>query len=783
MLLTIAKFGGILPKIKDPLLLPDGKSQAAVDCRFDHGGVEALLADLFNNTPANVGPLLSLFLYQYAGKFLAWNSDVKAMTAPLANDSFHRVFYTESGTLKVTDSTLYNSGGTAYPEKWYYPSPPAPTHALSAVSSTIPEFNAITSITKDFFDTTTASTRVTEVSGAVAGLTSQNSQLQLKFSGTGIPSIDGKTLSFQYPTVFSGPQESFLLNGLFAMPTGDIQNITQANPGVVTSANHGLTTGDKVHLKIIGLSLLVNYGYECTITRIDANSFSIGIDTTTYTPAFGGGTWTLIARDYSTYYSNVAMSAVTKANPAQVTAANHGLINGTVVTFNTMVGMTQLATVQTTITVADANNFTLDGIDSTAFGTFVSGNFKVTPVFTPVLDRTLIQSRYYVETLVNGYGNEGPPSLASNIVDVFDGDAVAITDTNVTADPNYNIVSKNIYRSNVDAAGNEILQFLVNIPLATGTYSDTTLSAALGEVLQSTEWDGPPAGVEGLTPLANETVAAFSGNLVLFSVPGFPYAWPVSYQKPTDVPVMGLGAFGTSVLVLTQGVPYLVTGNAPSNYVMDKLGVGFGCISKRSVVQVGPAVIYASTDGLAMMGINSATIVTKDIISPDEWRDTYNPTTLSGYLWEEKYVGFYTNGATQAGFYFDPQTGDFVPLDFYATAGYADPVSGALYLVVGGNVVAFARGTTLRTMSVTTKRYRFHPTTFRAAKIIATAYPVTVQVTYYNSDGGTSIVSLTATSRDAFRHPDMDLTEECDVIIQGGVTAIYLASTMQELPV
>ena len=216
---------------------------------------------------------------------------------------------------------------------------------------------------------------------------------------------------------------------------------------------------------------------------------------------------------------------------------------------------------------------------------------------------------------------------------------------------------------------------------------------------------------------------------------------------------------------------------------MDKLGVGYGCVSKRSVVQIGGTVIYASTDGLAAMGTNSSQILTADVISPDQWRETYTPTSISGYFWEGKYVGFYTTGSTQAGFYFDLKTGDFVPLDFYATAGYFDHVSGALHLVIDGNIVAFARGATFRTISLTSKRYRFPFGTVRLVKIIALTYPVTVTMKFYHSDGTASTITATATTSEPVRpSADVGLVDQCEVTVTDGVTAIFLASTYEELP-
>ena len=317
------------------------------------------------------------------------------------------------------------------------------------------------------------------------------------------------------------------------------------------------------------------------------------------------------------------------------------------------------------------------------------------------------------------------------------------------------------------------------IPIATAAYSDNNLSAALQVLMPSAKWDGPPAGVEGLVALANQMLAAFSGNLFLLSVPGFFHAWPAAYQQPTDTPIMGIGAFGTSAIVLTQGIPYMVTANDPANAVMDKMGTGHGCVSKRSVVQMGGPVFYAGADGLIAMAPGSTQILTEKIISAEKWRSKYNPSTISGYFWEGHYVGFYNNAA---GFILNPSTGDLIDLDFYATAGYHDDVSGILYLVVAGNIVAFSRGAAGRAMTLTGKRHRFPLTTFSWLKVLAVAYPVNFTVTYYNQDGTTTVYNITAQDAKPFKHPRMYLSDQCDVTITNGVTAIFLAGAVEELP-
>jgi uncharacterized protein (TIGR02217 family) len=70
--------------------------------------------------------------------------------------------------------------------------------------------------------------------------------------------------------------------------TGTITAITKANPGVVTVTGHGRTTGDVIYLSSIGGMVELN-GVAVTITVIDSDTFSIGVDTTTYTTYTSGG--------------------------------------------------------------------------------------------------------------------------------------------------------------------------------------------------------------------------------------------------------------------------------------------------------------------------------------------------------------------------------------------------------------------------------------------------------------------------------------------------------------
>lgn len=78
-------------------------------------------------------------------------------------------------------------------------------------------------------------------------------------------------------------------NGMLTQ-TGTIANATNANPGVITSVAHGLTTGDMITISGVGgMTQLNNNTYTVTVLSVD--TFSIGVDTTAYGVYTFGGTW------------------------------------------------------------------------------------------------------------------------------------------------------------------------------------------------------------------------------------------------------------------------------------------------------------------------------------------------------------------------------------------------------------------------------------------------------------------------------------------------------------
>ena len=772
MLLSIDKFGGTIPRVKDKALLPAGKAQAAVNCRFDEGGIIPLQEDETIQAATRNGIILSLFTYYDAGQkeFFAWPSDVNAVIAPLVGDSFKRVFYTEEGTLKVTDKNLYKQGGMAYPMAWMNPCPPAPAgtpvaaKAGAALNITGVGTNGSTAI----LDHST-SHKAVSVFGNAEISTGWLSAGSLYFDGNSVVST---SIGLQWSSDWQFGTGQFSI---------DFSINLQALPGVSNSV--GLFSHRKD----------ANNYYDAWISNI-AGVYNIGFEVCNngtlhrfYGPVVGLSTSTkhhiAIIRGWGENTNTDAGWAIcVDGNPLTLTFSsdNPAIAVNVPVNPNTATPMFLIGSYYNGTTTKFLTAY-VSAFRVSSGAALWTAPFTPPAIITLNPDPTLQETKVYVYTFVNSYGEEGPPSLASGEVVIYDGDPVVISGMDGDPGGNYDVLTKRIYRTNQTSSGTAQFQFVAEVAIALTVYVDTTLDSALGEVLPSEFWDAAPAGITGLIALPDGSLAGYVDNLLCRSVPNAPHAWPVTYQQPTDKSIVGLGSFGTTIVVPTEGQPYLNVGNDPSNTVMEKMDVGLANMSKRSTVQFPDFVAYASPEGLIAIGPGIRENITTDIMTKDDWLTKYNPSTISAFYWEDKYVGFYDNGAGGAGFIFNPKNKELVDLDFFATAGYYNSIEGILYLQVGNNIVALNGQVGInRTEDWTSKPFKFRPSAFAVMKVIAAGYPVGIDVVYPNIP---LTVTVVAASEDPIRLPAY-LTDKCDVRIYGNqeVTAVYLASAMEELP-
>lgn len=91
-----------------------------------------------------------------------------------------------------------------------------------------------------------------------------------------------------------------------------------------------------------------------------------------------------------------AITGITQANPAVVTAVGHSYVTGDTVEIEDVAGMTEINGTRDTITFLTANTFELDNTDSTGFTAYSSGgtSARVYEITTPYLESEVFDFKY-----------------------------------------------------------------------------------------------------------------------------------------------------------------------------------------------------------------------------------------------------------------------------------------------------------------------------------------------------------------------------------------------------
>ncbi|EAA8630824.1 hypothetical protein AHS86_04395 [Salmonella enterica subsp. enterica] len=298
-------------------------------------------------------------------------------------------------------------------------------------------------------------------------------------------------------------------------------------------------------------------------------------------------------------------------------------------------------------------------------------------------DATEDETRFYTQTFVTAYGEEGPPGPQSPEVTVKKGGSVDLT---MQPPPlqNSNITRRRIYRS-VSGDGNADFLLVTELDAGVLSFHDDLLAEQLGPSLETWHYVMPPDNMTGLCMMANGIAAGFAGNEVMFSEAFLPYAWPDSYRQTTEDDIVAIAPVGTALVIATKGQPYLFSGVSPSNISGAKLPLTQACVSRQSMVVMDGFVLYAGTNGLvSVSGDGNALIATEKILSPEQWRDMFNPSSVKAYQYRGEYVARYTKtDGSQAVFIFRPQDMDIRHMNMTFDTAYNDTSTDTLYLVKG----------------------------------------------------------------------------------------------------
>lgn len=398
-----------------------------------------------------------------------------------------------------------------------------------------------------------------------------------------------------------------------------------------------------------------------------------------------------------------------------------------------------VAKAQVAADTAERTIFTGDGVPkfataalSTAGGNLPSADRPlalpppaVAPVLTAVTGTgtTGVVRRDYAYTFFNEFGDESAPSPVGTITCATN-QHVALASVGTVPANGAPISGRYVYRSE---AG---VYLYVGAMGAVGSeFTDTVATDDLGAEIESTDWDPPPDNLQGLVNLPNGLMAAFSGRDLYFTDPYRPYAWPEKYRLAMPFPIVALGVVDQSIVVVTTGTSYVVTGIDPGGMDQRPSALRQPGASRMSTVSTGTDVIYASESGLCLVGVGRGEVITSGLFTPAQWAAKYNPATIVAVWHEGVYLATYLDGATRRGFAYWPATQAFVDLpDFAATAFYRDTVTRKLFCAVGPQIWVFRDGSSVYNMRWTSPRVLTALTEFTWISVYSTKYPVTVDV-------------------------------------------------------
>lgn len=398
-------------------------------------------------------------------------------------------------------------------------------------------------------------------------------------------------------------------------------------------------------------------------------------------------------------------------------------------------------------------------------------------------DPTDNETRFYTCTFVTAYGEEGPPGPQSLELTVKKGGSADLT---MQPPPlqHSNITRRRIYRS-VSGGGNADFLLVTELDAGVLSFHDDLLAEQLGPALETWHYVMPPDNMLGLCMMANGIAAGFAGNEVMFSEAFLPYAWPDSYRQTTAEDIVAIAPIGTALVVATKGEPYLFSGVSPSNISGAKLPLTQACVSQQSMVVMDGFVLYAGTNGLVSVdGSGNAVIATEKIISPEQWRGMFNPSSIKAYQYRGEYVARYTKtDGGQAVFIFNPQDMDIRHMSTTFDTAYNDTATDTLYLVKGRELSVSQGADTPLLLVWRSKTFIAQENTSFSCLRVKAPYPERVGISVFAD--GQPVIQLPpgALSGSVLKLPPVTGREwYLEVSGFGQIERITLSTSMAEMP-
>lgn len=785
-----------------------------------------------------------------SGFFFHWNQVVDVARSYINVDTSERTYFTGAGVPKMTDASIATSAGNTYPTVSYDLGLPKPaagmsvtltqdvqkTHSYSV--SFVEEYPAGSGkfyegklSTKKISVTRLPSNKVTlsnipVYTGTIRKIPSKRIYREASLTATvdeAVISTDNKTIKFSLDMVHrlkvgnpvtisgctkgaynkthiitalvDGEEDAFIVkkptstDAAGATITGDIIRCTFNYPPVFLAqlTNDTSTWVDNIQANEPDPETTVSVvmspppralagSSQITLGLVDDASLSVG-------------QVALIAGDTSNYFNGSVkvLEEFSAAAPPDLKTVVVTISEGKTTT-------TDKSPTGTNVTLRYAPNHAIYRDRITTTKVPVPNAKHMTAVNLEAADAKDTESRSYVCTFVsqwNGFTEESEPSPPTVVISVTPNTGVTLKGIPVPSGnlPAGDYITKRIYRTATDGNATDYY-FVAEVGRSQTSFIDDVPTEELKQELDSRGYSKPPADMHSLTALPNGMLLGASGKQLCASKAYLPHAWDPLSQITLPYPIVGIGHFDNTAVVLTYQNPHLVTGASPEYLSERELLLGQGCVAKRSIVSSAEGVIYASPDGLVLVGSSGVRMLTLPYFTKDEWREL-NPTNMHSCLYNGKLFVFYrVDDENQGGFLLDPADpeGGLTFLDFYATATHPDALADYLFFVLSDNMVyRFDADTSTPIPYLWRSGSAVFPlpVAFSAARVIADSYKnITLRVYYRNEREEFRLWhEQRVRNKQPFRMPTGSAWREWQIEIEGtdAISGIDVAECVSDL--
>jgi hypothetical protein len=390
-------------------------------------------------------------------------------------------------------------------------------------------------------------------------------------------------------------------------------------------------------------------------------------------------------------------------------------------------------------------------------------------------------TRAYVWTMVNAFGEEGPPSPPAmftfplGAVDVslpyaaIDAEYVPIKELRIYRTPDSSSIAEYFYVGKID---------VLDVPAGTLTFRDDVAAAELNESLASMNYYAPDPALVGLTQLPNGILMAWKGNEMHFSDAYKPWSWPPQYRLTFgDYNVVGAIAVGAAALVTTTGKPFVVAGVSPDSMTYSVLNTQQAGASKWALADLGGQIVYASHDGIVAFDGGLPSMAMSEIyFTRDVWRAKYGPglASMRFAVWDGRLIVYSAENAfTPFMLGLDEARGAMTELpNLRAQCSFVSPVADQCFIVNGASLVRLAGGPLLTARWISRTFIMLRPCNFSVAQAVCSG---SWTVEFY-ADGVLKHTQTALNGNETFRLPSGFLSDRWQV-------AIYGTGTFRELRV